>query len=144
MTSGNYIASNQVFYCPGDKTHGATTYETLAAFSAGEGNWPTRISYNYFENAFKRSQPWDFNSPIPYYPDDKTETKTPGLIVAYDTFAAWINVTPMVVNHPKGAYDQANWNSVGGSISNVLCFDGSAHGILVCTSFSAGRILRFR
>jgi len=141
LIKGKYVTTREVFFCPSDVTHGVTDFQAIAPFGlAGEGNWPTRISYNYFENPDNRSQPWNFSlaSAQKYSPTIRTASKNPGLIIFYDGYSNWGNNTPFLVNHPRGALPTINFNSINGSTTNVLCFDGSAHSLSIKYQIQGG------
>ena len=99
-----------------------------------------RISYNYFENPWNRSQPWQWAaSPIP--PRDTSASVNPRMVVLYDrALMYWNNppIIPCLVNHPLGGYGQYGYNSDGGNLMNALCFDGSAPTVRLRPNLWAG------
>jgi prepilin-type N-terminal cleavage/methylation domain-containing protein len=121
-----YIKSIDVFYCPGDRFHRRTGCEFFSQGWADEGNWPNRISYNYWDYPLNRSMDWVLGDPL-IPPHASSAKKYPTLIYYYDNASWWGNNTPILVHHPRGAYDQINYNSRGGNVLNFLCVDGSAH-----------------
>jgi prepilin-type N-terminal cleavage/methylation domain-containing protein len=135
-----YISGIDVFFCPNDEYHRRSGVISFSGGNADEGNWPNRISYNYWDYPDNRSMDWELaaelGDSIP--PHVKSAQKYPTLIYYYDNATYWGGNTPIFTHHYFGAFDRLDCNSSKGNMLNFLCIDGSAHSYKFASRYQGG------